>query len=390
MPRFPSVSEVSQSMQSTSYGPFATRMAALLGAGALIPLHLGDSYLLPPKAARDIDLNVTQIHRYAPVAGIPELRQESCAKLRGYGIDAEVEDVFITPGSTGGLSLAVEAMFDSGDEAIILTPSWPLIFGMFQRRGVTVQEVPVGLSGFPDNIEDFKQRLVEAINERTSAIYFCDPNNPSGFIYSEEMLDVIADAAEEHNLWVISDIAYADMVFEDGYHVTASLPRFKDRCVTSGTFSKTYALAGHRVGYLHAPRSISALLTGLITNTTYHASTSAQEMALASIRSADQTTVSESYARGAQIAHKLFEGCFAPAQGGAFLFIDLRVLGVRNHQETLEFLGRCLDEEVALCPGQIFGKHFGPFARLCYTAVSPERLREGLTRLNPLFQSKSV
>lgn len=387
MPRFPQVSDTSQSMKATSYGPFAARMGELLKKGELIPLHLGDTWLLPPKDARRIDLDQDAIHRYAPIAGLPELREETQKRLQGYGVDAQYDDVFITPGSTGGLSLAVEAMFDPGDEVIIFTPSWPLIFGMFHRRNVRVREVPVGPAGSPDGLDQIKARLTEAINEKTAGIYFCDPNNPAGFIYSEALLDLIASLAEEHNLWVISDIAYADMAFIDNYQVTAARPRFKDRCVTSGTFSKTFALAGHRVGYLHSPPAISKLLTGLLTNTTYHTSTSAQEMALACLRSEETLSVSKSYAEGAKIAHSLFQGCFTPAQGGAFLFVDLRPLGVTNHEETLDFLMRCLDVGVSLCPGQIFGEGFGPFARLCYTAVSPERLREGLDRLNPLFKS---
>jgi aspartate/methionine/tyrosine aminotransferase len=386
MPRFPSVSDISQRMSSTSYGPFATRMNEMMQAGTLIPLHLGDSYLLPPKAARQIDLNQEPIHRYAPIAGLPKLRAATCERLVSYGIDAAVEDVFITPGSTGGLSLAVEAMFDPGDEVIVLTPSWPLIFGMLQRRAVTIREVPVGLNGSPDDLDAFKERLNASITEKTAAIYFCDPNNPAGFIYSKGLRQIIAEIVDKHELWVISDIAYADMAFNDDYRVTGALPEFKDRCVTSGTYSKTFALAGHRVGYLHAPQAISALLSGLITNTTYHTSTSAQAMALACLESGQDDLVAKSYKTGADIAHELFKGCFQKAQGGAFLFVDLRPLGVKDHQGTLDFLLRCLDKGVSLCPGQIFGQHFGPFARLCYTAVSPERLREGLALLNPLFE----
>lgn len=375
-------------MRATSYGPFAARMGQLLKEGELIPLHLGDTWLLPPKDAREINLDQDAIHRYAPIAGLPELREETQKRLQGYGIDAQYDEVFITPGSTGGLSLAVEAMFDPGDEVIILTPSWPLIFGMFHRRKVQVRQVPVGDAGCPDDVVKLKERLSQAINEKTAGIYFCDPNNPAGFIYSPEMLDAIADLVEAHNLWVISDIAYADMVFIDKYKVTGARPRFKDRCVTAGTFSKTFALAGHRVGYLHAPPAVSKLLTGLLTNTTYHSSTSAQEMALACLRSEETESVSRSYAEGAKIAHELFEGTYRPAEGGAFLFVDLRPLGITSHEQTLDFLMRCLDVGVSLCPGQIFGEGFGPFARLCYTAVSPEQLRMGLKRLNPLFRSQ--
>jgi len=357
----------------------------------LIPLHLGDSHLLPPLPARRIDLDQASIHRYASVPGLSPLREQIAARLSDrHGIAAERSDIFITPGSTGALSLATEALFDPGDEVIVLTPSWPLIFGILQRRGVKVVEVSVGGDGVPDEPAAFQSRLKSAITPATAGIYFCDPNNPSGFIYSEDFLAPIAATVEEHQLWLLSDLAYLDLAFgiEGSFKPVASRPEFAARCVTAGSYSKTFALAGHRIGYLHAPSAAREPMAKLLTHSTYHASRSAQEMALACLLDGDRDqSVVESYAQGAAIVQSELKAHFHKPQAGAFIFLDLRPLGVASEQDCLGFLNRCLDVGVSLTPGGVFGEDFGPFARLCYTAVSPEKLSEGLDRLNPLFRN---
>lgn len=391
MPKFPQLSHCSEAVRASSYGPFAKKMSTLMKAGELAALHLGDTYLLPPEPARRIDLDANAIHRYAPVDGLPALRKAIARRFdQRYGVPLSSKNIFLTPGSTGGLALAVEALFDVGDEVIVMTPSWPLIFGMLQRRGVVVREFPVGPDGVPDEPERFRQRLSEVVNERTAALYFCDPNNPSGFIYSDSHRKIFADCAKDNDLWVLSDIAYADLVFaaDEPYKLLATRADFEGRVITAGTFSKTHAMAGHRLGYLAVPDTVRPIMRRLITNSTYHASVAAQEMVLAVIDQPElEQPVADSYAEGARIVNEHFQGRFAKPQGGAFVFVDLRPLGVTDSEGCLELLSRCLDVGVALSPGSVFGKDYTTFARLCYTSVPPEALIQALTKLNPILAS---
>lgn len=387
MPRFPARSAAAQALPATSFGPFQARMAEVQAEGRLIPLHLGDTWVLPPEPARRIDLDREELHRYVAVPGLPRLRAAVAERLAArYAIPTATERVFITPGSTGGLSIAASALFEPGDEVLVLTPSWPLIFGILSRQGIVVREVSVGPDGAPETeSEAFAARLDAAITEKTAGIYFCDPNNPAGFIYPEPYLRAIAERAERHALWILSDIAYVDLAFEP-FKAAAARPDMAERCVTAGTFSKTLALAGHRVGYLTGPPAVAELIARLICHSSYHASSSAQEMALACLTAGREGEVAESYAAGAAIAHAELRGRFRPAQAGAFVFLDLRPRGVSNEEEALAFLIRCLDAGVSLCPGRIFGAGFAAFARLCFTAVPPQRLREGLARIKPLLE----
>jgi N-succinyldiaminopimelate aminotransferase len=375
-------------MRATSFGPFAARMSQLLARGELIPLHLGDSWLLPPVAGRSLDLERPGIHRYAPVPGLPPLRTKVAERLRErYGFETDADHVFITPGSTGGLAVAVEALFDPGDEVIVVTPSWPLIFGILQRRGVIVRELDVGPEGWPvdDHGAAFKAALRALITPRTAGLYYCDPNNPSGFVYPEALLSAIEEVSREARLWVLSDVAYIDLCFSP-YRAAATRPGLRERVVTTGTFSKTYALAGHRVGWLDAPPPARELITRLITHTSYHCSTSAQELALRCLESPAEPSIFDSYRQGAAIVAAELDADFRPAEAGAFVFLDLRGSGVKDHDSCLRFMHRCLDVGVSLCPGQVFGERFGGFARLCYTSVPPEQLRRALRLLQPLLR----
>lgn len=391
MPRFPRPSTTTLEMRATSFGPFADRMAQLMARDELIPLHIGDTWLLPPEPARRIDLDQAQVHRYAAINGLDPLREAVTERFHSkYGIKSSKDEIVITPGSTGGLSLVVEAIFDPGDEVILLTPSWPLIFGILQRRGVKIHEVPVGFDGVPtaQGLPDFKDRLAKALTSKTTAIYFCDPNNPCGFIYPEPWIEAISAFAVAHDLWIINDIAYADLCFVDGFKPLAARDaqlKISNRTITAHTFSKTYALAGHRIGTIHAPSPVKELMARLMTHSTYHTSTSAQEMVLACIRAGAGAEIAASYEAGARMTDEVLRLPFASAQAGPFVFVDFRKFGIKTHEDGLALLGRCLDVGVSLCPGRVFGEHFAAFARLCYTAVPLDRFRDGLERLNTLF-----
>ena len=386
MPRFSTLSETTTRMSATSFGPFAARMKELAAAGRLAPLHLGDTWLPPPPAARQLDLGDNPVHRYAPVDGLPELREAVAARMtERHEIPTESDGVLITPGSTGGLSIAVEALFDPGDEVLLMTPSWPLIFGIFQRRGVVINEVPVGLSGWPDDVEAFEARLRAAVTERTAGLYLCDPNNPCGFVYPEAYRDAIERVVLEHDLWLITDVAYLELAWKDNGRILPRRESLRSRTITAGTFSKIFALAGHRVGFLLVPEPARPVMTRLITHTTYHTSTSAQRLALACLREGGEEPIARSYADGARVTAEELRARFHPAEAGAFVFLDFRGLGLETHEQTLEFLGTCLDAGVALCPGRVFGERFAPFARLCFTTLPEDDLRAALELLNPLL-----
>ena len=391
MPRYPEHSPHAEAVPISTFSAFAARLQAAQGDPDFVPLHLGDTYPLPPLAARSVNLSEPGLHRYGPVAGTEELREAGAADLAGLGLAwARSERTFVTPGATGGLDVALDATLAPGDRVLILTPTWPLIFGLVARRGAEPVQVPVSEDGRLPSPADLRARLLEHLDERTVGLAFVNPNNPSGFAYTPAHLEVFAELAGAHSLWVYCDAVYADLVYDPARRVLAELPdALEERTFVVSSYSKSFGLAGQRVGLLHAPSASGALPARLLTHTCYHAGNLAQAMVLASLRddpgAARQERV-ELARSGSDQALSALEGRVpvAAPDGGAFLLLDLRER-CAGPDDVTRLLERSLERGFSLAPGSPFGADFGRFARLCFTAVRPGRLALGLERLVTLL-----
>jgi aspartate/methionine/tyrosine aminotransferase len=391
MPTFPQRGARAQSVTDSPYEVLRPRIMRLQAEGRLCPLHLGDSFLLPPEAARRIDLDDERLHRYCPVPGMPAYRRAVAEWFSGQlGWPVAADQVFAATGCTGSLTAAVTSVFDPGDEVLVVTPSWPLIFGILSSQAVAPVGVPVGLDGWPDaDPGAFGRRLRAACTDRTAGIYLSDPNNPGGFVFPPEHLGALLEVAEECGLWVLVDVVYKDLILD---HTPWSLPRVvaergaADRLLMAGSFSKSHLLAGHRAGFVVAPEAIAGTISREVCNRIYHASTSAQEMAVAALEAGEGeiAKVRESYVAGRDAACAALHREIRSPQAGAFLFLDLRRLAPTG-EEMMALLTACLDEGVSLAPGQIFGRGFEGFARLCYTASPIPVVEEGIRRLETVL-----
>ncbi|MEZ6184681.1 MAG: pyridoxal phosphate-dependent aminotransferase [Planctomycetota bacterium] len=279
MPQVPHTSQGSASLPASTFVAFRDGILAHAAAGTLIPLHLGDTRLLPPAAARALDLEDRALHRYGPVAGFPELRAAVAQDFTRAGLAVDVADVAITPGATGALDVALDMVLDPGEETLVLTPSWPLIFGIASRRGV-LRQVPLSPGGELPDPETLAARVAAAITPRTAAIYWSDPNNPVGFCYSDAHRDALYALAEAHGLWVVIDAVYSDLVFSGSRSPSRPTAARRARTFVAVSYSKRFGLAGHRVGALATPPGLGELAARLVTYTTYHASHAGQHMAL--------------------------------------------------------------------------------------------------------------
>ena len=186
---------------------------------------------------------------YVQTTGIPRLRELIAAKLRdvnGIPID-EVEDVLVTNGGIHGLYILCLSLLDPGDEVLIPDPAWPPAAGnILAARGVPVGYRLHESTGWQPDLDEVEA----AITPRTRVLYINSPSNPTGGVLTLAYLERLAAIAHEHDLWVISDEAYEDVVFE-GEHVSiASLPGMYKRTMPLYTFSKSYAVTGLRLGYI--------------------------------------------------------------------------------------------------------------------------------------------
>jgi N-succinyldiaminopimelate aminotransferase len=377
-------------MPKPSEARFAAAVAAMPGAvytpfdlsrhpGPLFPLHVGDTFLSPPPGARMEDQREADfpgLHRYGPTAGDPRLVDAIVQKLADRNhLSVERGQVLVTAGATSGLACAVSALCDPGDEVLICAPFWPLIRGIVRAQRATPVEVP--FFDRAGTIDEAIAALETRLGPRTVALYFSNPSNPTGRVLAPDQVEALAAWARRRELWILSDEVYEAFVYR-GEHVSTA--RFApERTLSAFSFSKTYGMAGNRVGYLAGPAALVDEAHKVSVHSAYHAPTAAQLAALRALEGgADWVKAArESYAQVGREAAELL-GLPAP-EGSCFLFADA---AARLDERGLAgFLADCFADGVVVAPGASAGEAYGSFVRLCYTVLPPADVLEGVRRL---------
>lgn len=383
------MAELSSVVRALRPGVFAELERAVAARRArgetLVPLHIGDTHLSPPKGARFEAACAGEgdaaLYAYGATAGLAELRaalSEAVARRGRAHPGATGEHVHVGAGATHALLCAVKAIVEPGDDALLAAPYWPLAHGILTVAGARVVEAPVRGARL------LGEELAAAITPRTRVLYIITPNNPDGRVLSRADLESAAELARDRDLWVIADEVYADYVFE-GEHVSfARLPGMAERTITAFSFSKSHALAGARVGFVVADPALVAAARRVSVHSVFNVPVVSQRAALAALRD-------EAWIEGARAAYRAARDRaatalreagvpFVPAAGGVYLFCDFeRVLCGRPLGALLE---HAVDAHgVLLAPGPAFGSAYDTCARLCYTSVPPGALEDGLGRL---------
>jgi aspartate aminotransferase len=195
--------------------------------------------------ARAIAENKTH---YVQTTGVPRLLELLADKLRRKNqIPAAADEVMVTTGGIHGVYIVCQALLEPGDEVLVPDPEWPPVVGnVLAAHGVPIA-CPLHESlGWRYDLDE----VASKITPRTRAIYVNSPNNPTGGVLERADLEAIAALAQRHNLWVISDEAYEDVVFRGEHASIASLPGMYERTIPVYTFSKSYAMTGLRLGYV--------------------------------------------------------------------------------------------------------------------------------------------
>ncbi len=347
------------------------------------PLHVGDTYLEPMAGARAEDQKAAshpRLHNYAPVQGEPVLLDAITERVeRSHGVRLERDALQVMSGATGGLSVVASALLDPGDDVLVLAPFWPLIRGIVASRGARPVEVPfydrLGQSGFDPEVT-----LESTVSDRTVALYVNSPNNPSGRVLDEAAAEVIERFVLRHDLWLITDEAYEDLVYVERQAPLWARPALRERAIACHTLSKSYGLAGARVGYTHGPRQIMAAVRGCQTFLTYCAPRPMQHAAAHALGQGDEWLgrARDAYAKAGQSAARAL-GLSAP-EGGTFLFFDASP-HLKAGEDVQGFLERCLDAGVLLTPGSASGRDYKSWVRMCFSVVPPDELADAVEKL---------
>jgi aminotransferase len=319
---------------------------------------------------------------YTSNAGLMPLRKaltDHIHKLYGVQYDPAT-DAVITVGGSEALYLTFTALLDPGDEVIVPTPCFVSYQAEVVLAGGVAVEIPCRME---DNFDIDPQRIAAAITPRTKAILLGFPNNPTGAVATREKLLEVAKLAKEHDLVVVSDEIYDQLVYSGHKHVCfPSLPDMQPRTVLLGGFSKDYAMTGWRIGYALGPKEIIAGMIRVHQYTIMSAPTTAQTAAITALTEAGPMV--EEMRLEYDRRRKLIVGelnriglpTFEP-KGAFYCFPKVGVTGLDD--ET--FANRLLNEEhVAIVPGTSFGAGGEGFCRCSY-ATSYEELGEALRRI---------
>jgi aminotransferase len=318
---------------------------------------------------------------YTSNAGRMDLRLALSNYLHArYGVHYDPSsEIMITVGVSEALYLAMTALLNQGDEIIIPTPCFVSYQAEAQLAGGIPVEIPTYMQ---DNFQVRPEMVEAAINPRTKAILIAYPNNPTGAVASKEVLEKLGHIAQKHDLIVVSDELYDQLIYGVSHVCFASLPGMRKRTILLGGFSKNYAMTGWRIGYAAAPAEILKGLLRVHQYTIMSSPTVAQAAALEALENGNQhvETMRAEYDRRRKLIvpglNQLGLPTFEP-HGAFYAFPSIANSGMDD--ET--FAGKLLEEErVAVVPGSAFGASGEGYVRCSY-ATSYEKIEEALERM---------
>jgi aspartate aminotransferase len=326
-------------------------------------------------AKKAIDTGFT---KYTNSNGIVELREGISHKLKkDNGLDLSPDQIVVSNGGKQALFNIFGAILDPGDEVIIIAPAWvtyaPQV-EMWKGKPVIVN------TSSEEGYVPKKEKIEKAISSKTKAILMNSPNNPTGVVYSKEILEMIANIAKIHDLYIVTDEIYEKLSYDLPHLSIASFDGMKDRTMIVNGFSKSHAMTGWRVGYSATPLEIAKEISKIQSHTTSNINSIAQMAALKAFEVDTSYMISEFRSRRDLVVNllKKTEFKFFAPQGAFYVMMDVREFLKDKTTEDL-----CLDmiknAGVATIPGDDF--YARGFVRISF-ATSSDEIKKGIGRMN--------
>jgi aspartate aminotransferase len=356
----------------------------------IIHLEVGEPDFKPPKEVKTALAEVYDkgYGKYGPAKGITELRKELIPHneymLRS-SYSASIENIMICPGARFAVYLAINTLLNPGDEIIVIEPAWPAYKDCALNAGIKVRTIKTTLE---TKWEPSIDQINNAINENTKMIVLNYPNNPTGKILPRKLLDGIIQTAKKHDLYILSDEIY------DYYYTDSDLraPNIwteygYEKTIVTGSFSKSYAMTGYRIGWVTAEPSIIEKMSKLQALSLTNVSEPIQYVALKAMTS---TTTGSSYVGdNADLVRSRLDVLvktakdidleFIEPDGAMYLFAKTKY----KDFDATKFSEKLLEHGVAIAPGEGFGD-YKEFFRI--TAIDETKLKEGMTILDTMLK----
>ncbi len=343
----------------------------------VVHMEVGEPTLGAPEhvAAQLTDAALRGYAFYGEAHGLPELRSAIAEDLNNrFGVDVKPEQVVVTQGGRFGIYLAMAATLSAGDEAVVIDPSWPhykQVISMLGCRPI-VQRTSLEGKWMPD-----PGRLEGLISDSTRLMVLNYPNNPTGAVVTEALMEELVDVARRKNLYVMSDEVYMDYAFGD--HVTA-LSTGYEQTVMIMSFSKSWGMTGYRIAYAVAPVEVAERMAKLQGSLLTCVPEFVQVAALRALSDRETPRAyREHMERGIEIICKHLDAMgaeYARPGGGMYVFPRIDLGGRDPMEFAMELLRR---RGVGIAPGTVFGE-YREFFRLS-VGDSLEKLERGMAAL---------
>jgi aspartate aminotransferase len=349
----------------------------------VIHLEIGEPDFDTPPNVRQAGIEAIEggWTHYGPAAGQPDLRQCITDYInRSRGTSYGPANVVVTPGGKPIMFFLTLALVEEGDEAIYPDPGFPIYRSMIDFVGATAVPLPIREEN------DFRLdvgELESLITPRTRFLIINSPANPTSGVLTRDDLEAIARLAVAHDLFVLADEIYSEIIYDGEHHSISVFPGMRERTAILDGFSKTYAMTGWRLGYGVMPEDLAEQVTRLMVNSVSCTASMVQRAGVEAL-TGPQDDVREMVSAFRRRRDLMVDGlnripgitCRMPA-GAFYVFPNITGTGMRSK----EFADRLLDEfGVAALSGTSFGEHGEGYLRLSY-ANSEENLKKALERI---------
>ncbi len=316
---------------------------------------------------------------YGPAQGLFSLRQaivEKISRINGYR--TEPEHICITVGGGGALLAALQTICGPGDEVLISDPAWPMYANMLAIIGAQ----PVRYRLYPETgwLPDL-QEMERLVSPRTRGLLINSPANPTGAVYPRALMEALITFAQRHDLYLLSDEAYDELVYE-GEHISPAALCHDGHIISAYSFSKTYAMTGWRVGYVVARPEIASACAALVSAAYTNVSHIAQWAAEAAL-TGPQDCVAEmrtAYHQRRDAALEILRAAginAVPPKGAFYLLVDISPSGLPSREFALRLLK---ERNIAVAPGSAFGQTIDGYVRVSLASALAD-LQAGLSGL---------
>lgn len=384
-------------LKTVSFSPIRVIMEKAREIGEngydVISFSAGEPNFDTPASIKEATIKALQrnLTHYSSNRGVLALREEIAKKAKletGNDYNPETE-ILVTNSGAEAINHAIMANVNEGDEVIVFTPAFINYESLVKMCGAVLVDIPLKPEdGFQINIETVKSK----ITDKTKMIVMNNPCNPTGVVYSYEVLKELAALAVQNNFLIFADEIYNCLTY-DGTHFysIASFPGMKERTIVMNGFSKTYAMTGWRVGYLLVDERMMSHIVKVHQYSTTSGNTFIQT-ALAETMNAPETmkevdAMVAAFARRKDLMTSLLDEIsqlsYVSPKGAFYIMVNVAGTGM----DGTAFADRLLKEKyVAVVPAIGLGKECGDWVRISF-ATSDEKIKEGMQRIKELIDT---